>query len=213
MGQGAAVMRAFADNLKGLPFMKPANLLLALLAAVVIANPAKAAIFSGASGMPGAAVTNYSEAGLVSFDLDLTDFSATRLNFIVEEGDLAMSFLNLSAIVRNLSGLGIERFTFATQGISFAAPGSVTPTFGTLDSVTYTSNAAAISFATPEFAEFQFGNPTGLANQTNWLLDTRGLRAGDSFSINATVPEPSSVALLLAALVMVIGIAAQRRNM
>lgn len=192
--------------------MKPANLLLALLAAVVIANPAKAAIYSGASGMPGAAVTNYSEAGLVSFDLDLTDFSATRLNFIVEEADVAQSFLNLSAIVRNFSGVGIERFTFATQGISFAAQGSVTPTFGTLGSVAYTSNAAAISFATPEFAEFQFGNPTGLANQANWRLNTSGLRAGDAFSISATVPEPSSIPLLLAGLVMLLGIGAQRRS-
>ena len=192
--------------------MKPANLLLSLLAAVVIANPATAAIYSGASGMPGATVTNYSEAGLASFDLDLTDFSATRLNFIVEEGDLALSFLNLNALVRNLSGVGIERFTFSTQGISFAAQGSVTPTFGTLGSVAYTSSAAAISFATPEFAEFQFGNPFGLANRTNWLLDTSGLRAGDTFSISATVPEPSSVALLLAALVMLLGIGAQRRS-
>lgn len=205
-------MRNFANTFKAISLMKPANLLLALLAAVAIANPAHAAIFTGANEMPGAAVTNYSEAGLVSFDLDVTDFSATRLNFVVEEGDLQLPFLSLNAIARNLSGWGIERFNFSTQGIAFARQGSVTPTFGTLGSVGYTSHAIAISFASPELAEFHFGNPVGLADRTNWLLDTRGLRAGDAFSISATVPEPSSIALLLAAIVMLTGIGAQRRD-
>ena len=205
-------MRKFIANLKGVPLMKPANLLLALLAAVAIANPAHAAIFTGANGAPGAAVTNYSEAGLVSFDLDLTDFSATRLNFVVEEGDLQLPFLNLNAIVRNLSGWGMERVHFGTQGITFAAQGSVTPTFGTLGSVGYGSNEAAIRFASPELAEFHFGNPFRLTDQTNWLLDLRGLRAGDAFSISANVPEPSSLALLLAAAVMLLGVGAQRRD-
>ncbi len=205
-------MRNFAANSIGMSLMKPANLLLALLAAVAIANPAHAAIFTGASGTPGALVTNYSEPGLVSFDLDLTDFSATRLNFIVEEGDLQLPFLGFNAIVRNLSGWGVERFHFTTQGIAFAAQGSVTPTFGTLASVGYGSNAAAIRFASPEMAEFHFGNPFALPGQTNWLLDVRGLRAGDAFSISATVPEPSSIALLLAATVMLLGVGAQRRG-
>ena len=55
--------------------------------------------------------------------------------------------------------------------------------------------AAGISFARPEYAEFQFGNVLG--GGQDWLLATSGLRAGDSFSITATVPEPSSAALVL----------------
>jgi hypothetical protein len=201
-------MCTLIPHLQGRTVMKPVSLLLSLLAAAAIAQPAQAAIFTGAQG----AVTDYSEAGLVSFDLDVSDFSATRLNFVVEDGDLLLPYLNLNAIVRNLSGIGIERFTFGAQGITFAGQGSVAATFGTVGAVGYAPNAAAIRFASPELAEFHFGNPFGLANRANWLLDTRGLRAGDAFSITATVPEPSSLALLLASLVTLLGIAAQRRG-
>ncbi|UUZ46923.1 PhoX family protein [Massilia sp. B-10] len=41
--------------------------------------------------------------------------------------------------------------------------GSVTPTFGTLGTVSYASHAAALQFGVPEYAEFHFGNPLALA--------------------------------------------------
>lgn len=178
--------------------MKMIKLLAAALTAAALCVPASAAILTSSTG---AAVTDYSTPALVSFDLDLADFSSTRLHFVIEEGDL-LSPLNLNAIVRNLSGLGLQRFTFTLDGISFAAPGSVKPTFGTLDSVNTSASAAAIAFGTPEYAEFHFGNPFALGNSSNWLFDVAGLRAGDSFSITATVPEPGTLTMMLASLAM-----------
>jgi hypothetical protein len=181
--------------------MKPAKLLVSLMAALAIAGPAGAAILTGTSAS-GATVTDFSAASLVSFDLDLRNFSQTRLDYVLEEADLLSPFLNFNAIVRNLSGAGLQRFTFTSDGIAWSSQGSVTPTFGTLGAAGHASHAASIDFASPEWAEFHFGNPFALGGQSDWTLDTTGMRAGDAFSITATVPEPSTLALLLASLAM-----------
>ncbi len=176
------------------------KLFISFLGALVISGSASAAVLVSSTGSPANVVTDYSTPSLVSFDLDLENFSSTRLNFVIEEGDL-LGPLSLNALVRNLSGMGIDHFTFALQGITFAAAGSVTPAFGTLAGVGFTNNLATIDFRTPEFAEFQFGNPFALDGKTDWVLNTANLRAGDQFSITASVPEPSTTALMLAMLI------------
>jgi hypothetical protein len=179
--------------------MKLRTLFVPALAALALSGAVQAAVITGTSGSPANTVTDYSTPGLVSFDLDLENLSATRINFLVEEADL-LGPLSLNAIIRNLSGDGFRHFNFALQGISFAAAGSVTPTFGTLGGTGFTSNLATIDFATPEWAEFHFGNPTGTIGSNDWVLSTAGLRAGDAFSITASVPEPSTIMLMLLAM-------------
>ena len=181
--------------------MKLSQLFLALGAALAFSGAANAAILVGGTGSPDNAVADYSTAGLVAFDLDVRDFSSTRLDFMIEDGDL-LGPLAMNALLRNLSGAGIANLTFSLAGIAFSAPGSVTPTFGTISKVSYSSDAAGIAFKTPEFAELHFGNPFGLNGKSDWYLDTTSLRAGDAFSITTTVPEPASVMLMLAALLM-----------
>lgn len=183
--------------------------LFGLIAALALSGAANAVVLTGSAGSNG--VTDYSENGLVSFDLDLENFSPTTLNFVLEADDL-QGPLSFNALVRNLAGAGLERFSFSLQGIAFtdAGAGSVTPAFGSLASVQAGSSTAAITFAMPEYAEFQFGNVLG--GGQDWLLDTSGLAAGDSFSITATVPEPSSAALVLPMLCMAGLMAAARRR-
>jgi hypothetical protein len=176
--------------------MKLIQLVVAFTAATAFAGAANAALLTSSTGSP---VSDYSAPALVAFDLDLYNFSGTRLDFVLEDGDL-LGPLSMNALVRNLSGHGLKHMSFALQGIAFSAPGSVTPAFGTLKYVNFNSGAASIGFGTPEYAEFQFGNPFSLNNKSDWLLDTSGLRAGDAFSITATVPEPGSIPLFLAAL-------------
>lgn len=180
--------------------------LFAGLAALVLSVSAQAALLTGSTGSN--TVTDYSSAGTVSFDLDLQDFSATTLGFVLEQDDLGGP-LSFNALVRNLAGAGLDRFTFSLQGIRFAGAGSVTPAFGTLGQVEAGEFAAAINFATPEYAEFQFGNVLG--GGQDWLLDTAGLRAGDAFTITATVPEPSTTLLMLPMLALA-GLTAARRR-
>jgi hypothetical protein len=182
----------------------------ALVLAASIAGPANAALLLNTSGSSANTVTDYSTPGAVSFDLDLQNFNATTLRFEIQAEDL-LGPLSLNALVRNLSGTALNQFHVNLSGISFLSAGSVTPTFGTLGSVDSGVDVAGIVFATPEWAEFHFGNPLALASETDWFLDTRGLVVGDTFAISADIPEPSTFALMLPALCMA-GLMARRRR-
>lgn len=162
------------------------------MSALAFSGAASAVVLTGSSGAN--VVTDYSEAGVVSFDLDLHNFSGTRLNFMLEEADLAGP-LSFNAIIRNLVGLSLHQLSFNLQGISYAAAGSVSSFSGA--EASYSSNQAVIKFANGETADILFGNPTGDGDRIDWLLDTAGLSAGDTFSIVAQVPEPSTVAMVL----------------
>jgi len=187
------------------------KMIAAAFAALMFAGGAQGAVLLGTNGSPANAVIDYSAAGLVSFNLELRDFSATRLNFVLQEEDL-LGPLNLSAMVLNLSGLPFSQFDFYFQGIGIAGAGSVSPAFGVLGSVVHDADSVGIRFAQAEPAELHFGNPLGLQGKTDWVLDTTGLRAGDTFSIVAQVPEPSTVALLLPMLCVASLMAARRRK-
>ena len=179
-------------------------------AALMLSGVAQGAVMLSSTGSPANAATDYSAPGLVSFNLDLQNLSGTKLDFVLQEEDL-LGPLNLSAMVLNLSGVPFSQFNFYLQGIGIAGAGSVTPAFGVLDSVSHGADRVGIRFAQAEPAELHFGNPLGLQGQADWVLDTSGLRAGDSFSIVAQVPEPSTVALVLPMLCMA-GLRAARRK-
>lgn len=184
--------------------------ILAFAAAMTLAASSHAAVLVTSETSTGNTVTDYSGAGSVSFDLDLEKLGTSRLSFVIEEADL-LGPLSLSAIVRNLSGAALNQFSFGLQGINFLSYGSVTPTFGTLGQVSESPDYAHIGFSKPEWAEFHFGNPLTVDGASDWFLDTRGLSVGDRFSIVATVPEPSSLALVLPLLGMA-GLMARRRR-
>lgn len=183
--------------------------LFAFVAALSLSCAAHAALLVGTAGSN--TVTDYSTPGAVSFDLDLNNFSVTTLDFVLEAGDLTGP-LSFDALVRNLAGTELNRFTFTLNGVKLAGAGSVTPAFGTLGAVGSSANAVVINFASPEWAEFQFGDVLGDAGTSDWLLATAGLNAGDRFSITATVPEPSTAALMLPMLCLAGLMAARRRK-
>lgn len=180
-----------------------------LAAGLALSGAANAVVLTSASGAN--PVEDFSGTGMVAFNLDLQDFSSTTLNFVLDAGDL-QGPLSFDALVRNLAGADLNRFSFRLQGIRFAGAGTVTPAFGTVGAVDADDSLAVINFSTPEYAEFQFGDVFGMPGQTDWLLDTTGLQAGDSFSITASVPEPSTAALLLPMLCMGLMAAARRRK-
>ncbi|KQQ86892.1 PEP-CTERM sorting domain-containing protein [Massilia sp. Leaf139] len=183
----------------------------AALAAALSFGSANAALLLGSNNAAGNIVTDYSTPGAVSFDLDLATLGDASLRFQIEAQDLAGP-LSLNALVRNLSGMALSRFDLSLQGISFLTAGSVTPTFGKLGSVASGAGYANIAFASPEWAEFHFGNPLALDGKNDWILDTRGLAVGDTFVISADIPEPSTFALFLPALCMAGVMAARRRQ-
>ncbi len=184
------------------------NKLFACAAALVLSGAANAALLTGSTGPH--PVEDFSSAGSVAFNLDLQDFSSATLDFVLEADDLRGP-LSFDALVRNLAGAGLKRFSFSLQGIRFAGTGSVTPAFGSVAAIEADDTLAVVNFAMPEYAEFQFGDVFGTSGQ-DWLLDTAGLQAGDRFSITATVPEPSTATLVLPMLCMGLMLAARRRK-
>ena len=59
------------------------------LAALAFSTSSHAALLANSNSAAGNAVTDYSVAGAVSFDLALANFTGTTLNFVLEEADLA----------------------------------------------------------------------------------------------------------------------------
>ena len=74
----------------------------ALAAALALPQLSQAAILTGTAGTN--TVTDYSGAGLASFDLDLATFTPTTFSFVLEAGDLAgPDHLQLAAFRLSLS--------------------------------------------------------------------------------------------------------------
>lgn len=158
--------------------------------------PASAVILSSYTSAPGNVVTDFSAAGLASFDLDLVrPLPDTTINFTVENADLGGP-IAFNAIIRNFFGSGISRFMLFLDDATFAGIGSVDGTFGSVASVSGSGNVAGISFVPPEFVEFSIGDPF-LNGATDWSIDISNLSAGDTFSLRLAVPEPGSLPLFL----------------
>lgn len=175
-------------------------------------TPAFAANFIGSTG--GASiVTDYSEAGLISFDLDLKDTTPVVLSYEITAADL-LSGLDFNVVLRNLTGAGLNQFTFALGSSAFASLGTVTRSFDTTYSLSTTNGGqkAQISFGSPEYLDVAIGNPLGNAGaQQNWVIETNGLNAGDVLTVTAAVPEPESYVMALLGLAA-LGALARRRK-
>ena len=80
------------------------KMIAAAFAALMLSGGAQGAVLLSSTGSPANAATDYSAPGLVCFNLDLQNFSGTKLDFVLQEEDL-LGPLNLSAMVLNLSGV------------------------------------------------------------------------------------------------------------
>lgn len=182
----------------------------ALALGASLSGSAHAVILSSVDAAPGNIVTDFSGAGLLSFDLDLAQaFPATTLTYEIEANDGAQ--LTFNAIVRNLTGGAIGYAGLSLTQATFGLLGSATRAFGPAAAVAGGGSSATIGFTPPEFFEFYIGDPLGTGIEPNWTLNIAGLRAGDRFSLRLAIPEPATPALVLAGLALALGIARRRR--
>jgi hypothetical protein len=180
------------------------KLLAALALSALATTQASAALYLGATGGAGHTVTDYSESGLISFDLDLANKSPISLNYQLTAADIGS--LAFNAILRNYTGTGIDHFSFRLTSGTFDFLGTVTRSFGGTSSVSlYDAGATAqIAFSSPEYLDVPIGNPGGTgAGQVDWSILTSSLQAGDQLSLSiapSAVPLPAALPLMLAGL-------------
>jgi PEP-CTERM motif len=187
-------------------------LLTAAALCAVLSAPAHAVTLVDYTGPAGTVVTDYSTDGLLSFDLDMASQLGTTMTFALSAADLSGP-LAFNAVIRNFTGLGLDALSFSLNGTSFGSLGTVTRTFGgtATTSLDGTGQTAFVNFSSPEYLDVALGASTGVLGQVDWSINTTGLRAGDTLTITAAVPEPATYALMLAGFAAV-GFAARRRN-
>ncbi|MDX9843579.1 MAG: PEP-CTERM sorting domain-containing protein [Aquabacterium sp.] len=185
--------------------MKLHHIVLAALMATGITQ-AHAAIFQGATGSPANVVTDYSTESLISFDLDLAELSTVTLNYSVDASDLANGSLSLNGLIRNLSGLGLDGMTFQLSGTNFGIHGTFgTDGFAQIADAGYAQQEGWVHFSPSLTSEFYLGNPLGTLDAQDWGVSLQGLAIGSQIALTVSaVPEPSTQALLLAGLGMMV---------
>lgn len=190
------------------------KLLATLALSLGLTTASHAVVLDSASNLLGNLVVDYSEPGLLSFDLDLTTLLNPRsrpiqLDFVVESGD--GDDVAFNAIVRNLFGDLLGNFRLMLNGASFSLVGSIDTFFGSVPTIKSGADAVNVVFNPAETYEFFLGAPTGETG-IDWRISLAGLSPGDRFSLSLSrVPEPATLALLLGALGL-LGVAGRRRG-
>lgn len=174
--------------------------------------PAFAATFIGSTSAGASVVTDYSGSGLISFDLDLSDLAPVSLSYQITADDL-LSDLDFNAVLRNLTGTGLNEVRFSLSLASFQTLGTVTRSFDPAYTVTSSlgGQQALVSFGSPEYLDVAIGNPLGTVGAQNWVIDTGSLQVGDVLTVTAAVPEPESYVMALLGLTA-LGAFARRRQ-
>lgn len=187
------------------------NKFLAIAAlAATCSLPVHALTLQGTSTTPGNTIVDYSAPGLLSFDADFGGSGFVSAEYAIEADDLLVP-LDFSALVRNLTGIGLDGTGLRLSAGTFSGIGTVTRFFGGSAQVLGAgSDAVEIRFDTPEFFDVEIGDVFGAAGNRNWTIDLTGLNVGDRFAITMAVPEPGTLALLAAALSL--GLVARRRR-
>lgn len=186
--------------------------LLALAAAFSLAGlaPVHAATFTGVVGSTPATVVDYSTDGLISFDIDFPSRTSATLGYTIDSMDVGG--LSFNAVLRNLTGAGLDGYTFGLSSGLFGNLGTVTRQFGGASVVDFNGGNASVSFSPLEFLDVEIGDPLlAGAGRLDWTIV--GLNAGDTLSITVSaVPEPESLALLLSGLGLVGWVTRRRRQ-
>lgn len=182
-----------------------------LAAALAAAFPAFAATVTVVDLADNTAFVDYSNDGLVSFDVSALNLNPMQLSITFSADDIAAGQVLFNAQVANPDGIGAEAFTLAFGGLN-VTPGSA---IGGFDGMSYsiaTTAPASYRLARTdglnEYYGVVIGDPFAAGTpQADWTVSTTGLTAGLAYTLEVSaVPEPAALTLLVG------GLAALRRG-
>lgn len=153
--------------------------------------------------------SSFSQPGMLSVEFGLKNALPVTLGIAAEAGDPAL--LAFNATLKNLIGEGFERITLELQGTTFASLGSASGTFGSIATVSGAGALASVSFSGPEYVEAYVGDWFLDGSGSDFAIDLAGATGPVSLTITASVPEPSTWAMLVAGLGLAVATARRRR--
>lgn len=135
----------------------------------------------------------------IGVDVSFTGTSPVVLSFLLDADDIAAGVLTFDAIIREITGGDLSPLHLGLAGASFSLAGDATALDGGALAVGgagggWTLNAASAT------NEAYVGDPFD-GGGNDWQISTAGLSAGQGITLTVSqVPEPQSMALLLAGL-------------
>jgi PEP-CTERM motif len=179
-----------------------------LIAALISASLPAAAVTLNASDLNGNSFVDYSADGLLALDINALNSGLMSFAFSFSAAEVAAGSVSFNAVVNNFIPTGIPGLKLDFGSLAVTA-GSVQSAFDNTASGAYGVSATGGKFEafnsnTPlEYFGVLVGNPY-VGSLSDWQISTTGLVAGQdyAFSVQA-VPEPGTLAMLLAGLGLV----------
>lgn len=182
------------------------------MAALALAPAAQAYTLSVLQANGNTVDSSFSTPEMLSLDIGLNNGGPITLQLTPGFGG-ELPMLNVNAIVRNYTGLGLQHLQIELTGGLFHSLGGAGGTFSTLAFVTGGGRSASIQFSGPEYFEATLGDWYLNGSPSDFVLDIANAHPGRpvTLSFTATVPEPGQWALMLAGLAGVAGVLRRAR--
>jgi len=158
------------------------------------------------------------DQSILGIDVGLRGFNPASFTFT--KGANSLSMYDFSSVIDNLIGSSLGSVSVSLLGgATFSGTGSVTPGFGTIDSISLmplvdTTRLTVTFGANGEPFGLQVGNPFGELGLADWQVAIGRVLPGDTFSvvIEATpIPVPGALVMMLSGL-LGFGVLARRKK-